>query len=239
MNENALLYLKNLYAKWENPAKRHLEWNLPTTYNTDCPPIPWIGSLDKELIVISLEPLLTTSFDFQCNIAQKDFNQWFNLYFTSEHWKFMYSENKFSTKYWKRLSRFIKGLVNAEFEADWINILGTSIVELPFIQYHASNHSGFQLNDNIIKDLEYRLSFIENKSNKTAIIYGKTKWKFIKDIFKVNDNPKKHDGIEIYDSEIFKTLILIPQNSPSKNYSDQTLYDMGKYCRSLTPPIQQ
>ncbi len=63
-------YLNEKYEGWKNLTTRAtLFGTLPAAYNTNCPPIPWFGSLDKNILVVSLEPLLTDNFEYQVNIS--------------------------------------------------------------------------------------------------------------------------------------------------------------------------
>lgn len=231
-------YLDNLYLSWQNNPN-DLFPGLPINdngengYSTQCPPIPWFGNLDSQIAVISLEPKLSDlNFLFQVeNVIQNQHN-WQEFYLTAEYFGNLYANNPGNGRYWPKLAAFVKGYLNHTLEEPWIEVLANNIVEFPFVQYHSRNHPNFNPSVAIMNDFSRRLNFYANVPNgaNIKIVYGKTKFNFIRHYLDLNENnPLQFEGAELYYTNNGGHVIVVPQNSQNRNYSMQSLYDMGVY----------
>lgn len=230
-------YLKEIYEGWKNLETRNsLFGNLPSAYNTNCPPIPWMGDLNKSIVIVSLEPLLSNSFDFQIQ-ETKEYQKWKDFYLTNQYFERLYANNRFPAPYWKRLACFIKGYCNKKNQDDWIEILKLNAIEFPFLQYHACSHpSNFTPTQKVEDDFEKRLKFLSlPKDQIIVIVYGVSKWRYIKRYLNVDGEKESsiYNGVKFYYSNSFKGVIVLPQNSRNKNYSNEELFNIGEYLRDI------
>jgi hypothetical protein len=173
-----------LYHAWQNEDQRPIIFgNIPIDPNgvngftTSCPPIPWMGNIENaEYALVSLEPLLDPN-NFQQQIqATGTHENWAGFYFQN-YFQSMFGENGLQqhlTTYWRRKARLfltqnhIDQIVNDAF---LLQTLQTSIVEFPFVQYHAQNHPGLGVENFLSQDLQLRISFLPPQTT-DIVIYG-------------------------------------------------------------------